>query len=115
MAWDVIEHPVFSAWFKDLDVDAKESIYAVIRVLGNEGPKLGRPFVDSVKGSSFSNMKELRIQSLGRPFRVFFAFDPRRNALLLTGGNKRGDKRFYQKMIFQADKIYSDYLKGMDQ
>lgn len=114
MAWNVIEHPKFSGWFKGLDTKAKESVFAAVRVLENEGPNLGRPFVDSVKGSSFSNMKELRVQSLGRPIRIFFAFDPKRNALLITAGDKKGDKRFYQKMVLQADKIYSDYLKGMN-
>jgi hypothetical protein len=55
-------------------------------------------------------MKELRIQSKGRPYRVFFAFDPRRRAILLTGGNKSGNRRFYKEMIPIADKIYDQYL-----
>jgi hypothetical protein len=56
-------------------------------------------------------MKELRVQSEGRPFRIFFAFDPSRNALLLIGGNKEGNKRFYKEMIPIADKLFDEYLE----
>ena len=84
-----------------------------MEVLKRTGPNLGRPYVDSVKGSRHENMKELRVQSKGRPFRIFFAFDPLRRAVLLIGGNKTGDKRFYVRMIPIADVLYDDYLQDL--
>lgn len=71
---------------------------------------LGRPYADTVKGSRHANMKELRTQSLGRPLRTFFAFDPRRAAILLIGGDKTGDKRFYDRMIPVADRLYDEHV-----
>ena len=82
-----------------------------MRVLETYGPQLGRPLVDTVKGSRHKNMKELRVQSLGRPFRIFFAFDPKRQAVLLIGGNKTGDKTFYETMIRKADKLLDSFLE----
>ena len=84
-----------------------------MEVLKRMGPNLGRPYVDSVKRSRHENMKELRVQSKGRPFRIFFAFDPLRRAVLLIGGNKTGDKRFYARMIPIADMLYDDYLQDL--
>lgn len=67
------------------------------------GPKLSRPYADTVKGSKCKNMKELRIQYMGRPIRTFYAFDPERQAIVLCAGDKSNDKRFYETMIRQAD------------
>jgi hypothetical protein len=67
--------------------------------------------VDTIENSKHKNMKELRVRNKKRLFRLFFAFDPDRNALLIIGGDKRGDKRFYQRMIPIADEIYDRYLK----
>ena len=78
------------------------------------GPKLGRPYVDSVQGSRHSNLKELRIQSKGRPIRSFFIFDKKRRAVLLVGGNKAGDRRFYDQMVPKADKIFDDFLGSQE-
>lgn len=103
----------FGDWYKTLDADAQEDIYEYLEVLKKLGPKLGRPYVDTIKGSQYPNMKELRVQSKGRPFRIIFAFDPERTAVLLTGGNKKGDKRFYKIMIPIADKLFSKYLEDM--
>jgi hypothetical protein len=94
-----------------LDDDAKEAIYKNLLILKELGPSLGRPYVDTIENSKHKNMKELRVQNKKRIFSIFFAFDPDRNALLLTGGDKRGDKRFYQRMIPIADEIYDRYLK----
>ena len=62
-----------------------------------------------------SNMKELRTQHQGRPIRTFFAFDPRRTAILLIGGDKTGDNRFYERMIPEADRLYDEYLKELQE
>ena len=78
------------------------------------GPHLSRPYADTVNGSKFTNMKELRIQSKGDPLRAFFAFDPTRTGVLLCAGNKVGDeKRFYKRMIPIADNEYETHLKNM--
>jgi len=114
--WKVLQTNQFSEWFTisdSVDEDARVSIYAVMEVLKRVGPNLGRPYVDSVKGSRHENMKELRVQSRGRPFRIFFAFDPFRQAVLLIGGNKTGDKRFYTRMISIADTLYDHYLQDL--
>lgn len=93
-----------------MDDDAKEAIFKNLLILKNIGPSLGRPYVDSVKQSKHKNMKELRVQHKKRLFRIFFAFDPSRKAILLIGGDKRGDKRFYQRLIPIADKLYEKHL-----
>jgi hypothetical protein len=74
------------------------------------GPALGRPHADTVKGSRFSNMKELRVQHSGRPIRAFYIFDYRRNAVLLCAGDKTQEKRFYETMVSIADKEFTAWL-----
>ncbi|MBM4331215.1 MAG: diaminopimelate decarboxylase [Deltaproteobacteria bacterium] len=114
--WKVLQTNQFGEWFTSsdkVDEDARVSIYAVMEVLKRTGPHLGRPYVDSVKESRHENMKGLRIQSKGRPFRIFFAFDPLRRAVLLIGGNKAGNKRFYARMIPIADMLYDNYLQDL--
>ncbi|MBW6487138.1 MAG: type II toxin-antitoxin system RelE/ParE family toxin [Syntrophobacterales bacterium] len=114
--WKILQTKQFGEWFAgsdNVDEDVRESIYALMEVLKSIGPNLGRPYVDSVKGSRHENMKELRVQSEGRPFRIFFAFDPFRQAVLLIGGNKTGDKRFYARMLPIADALYDHYLQDL--
>ena len=111
--WNIERTDEIVSWIKELDDDAKEMILKTLFVLKEIGPSLGRPHVDSVKGSKHQNMKELRVQSKQRLFRIFFVFDPIRNAILLIGGDKRGDKRFYQKMIPIADSLYDRYLEKL--
>jgi hypothetical protein len=83
-------------------------VRADIAVLERLGPSLGRLFVDSLKGSKHSNMKELRTMHARRHLRAFFAFDPRRTGILLIGGNKTGDKGFYRRMIPLADQLFDE-------
>ncbi len=110
--WAVVQTTEFGDWFSALDAAAQEDVFAAVRILSQVGPVLGRPQVDSLKGSRYSNMKELRIQSKGRPFRIAFAFDPKRQAVLLIGGNKQGQKRFYQDLIRIADELFEKYMRG---
>lgn len=110
MMWDVEYTDEFGAWWETLPADVQESIAHDVEVLRAVGPGLGRPRVDTVKGSRFTNMKELRTQHDGQPFRTFFAFDPRRCAILLIGGNKGGDDRFYERFIPRADALYAEHL-----
>jgi hypothetical protein len=87
------------------------SIATCVELLESNGPGLGRPYVDTLNGSAYPNMKELRVQHQGRPYRILFAFDPRRNAYLILGGDKTGDKDWYVDAIRRADAIYAQHLK----
>jgi hypothetical protein len=111
MIWEIIFHREFEEWFFTEDVTVQASIGMVLDILEEQGASLGRPYVDTVKGSAFTNMKELRVQHDGNPYRILFAFDPQRQAVLLIGGNKRGDKRWYEKSISVADKRFAEYLE----
>ncbi len=114
MMWTIERTDEIEKWITQLDDDAKEAIYKNLLILKNIGPSLGRPYVDSIKESKYKNMKELRVQNKKRLYRIFFAFDPDRDAILLIGGDKRGDKRFYQRLIPIADELYEKYLKGKE-
>ena len=78
------------------------------------GPHLRRPYADTLGETRLSNLKELRVQHRGEPYRILFAFDPKREALLLVGGSKAGDKRWYRKMIPVAEAIFEDHLAALD-
>lgn len=108
--WVVEYTDEFGRWWETLAEDVQASIAHDVEILRLIGPGLGRPQVDTVTGSKFSNMKELRTQHKGRPYRTFFAFDPRRCAILLIGGDKSGDSRFYERFIPLADALYEEYL-----
>ena len=79
-------------------------------MLEEYGPTLDYPYTSAINSSRHGNMRELRVQSGGRPFRVFYAFDPRRTAILLIGGDKTGDDRFYATLVNTADELYDDYI-----
>jgi hypothetical protein len=108
--WEVEFSDEFERWWQTLDDDERESLLAGVKLLQQLGPLLSRPYADTVKGSRHSNMKELRTQHRGRPLRTLFAFDPRRSAILLIGGDKTGDSRFYDRMIPLADRLYDEHL-----
>lgn len=110
MSWTVLFHPEFDKWFDAQELGLREAIASHLQVLQERGPELGRPYVDTLKEASLSNLKELRVQYRGAPWRMLFVFDPFRNALLLVGGNKQGDKRWYKKNIAEAEKRYREYL-----
>lgn len=107
MAWEVEYTNEFERWWLTLDADAQDSIDVVVRVLEERGPGLPFPLSSGVHGSRHGHMRELRIQHRGEPYRVFFAFDPRRTALLL------GDDRFYERMIPIADRLYDQHLEEL--
>jgi len=110
VAWDVEFTDQFGEWWDTLDEDAQTSINAIVLVLEQLGPALTRPYADTVKGSRHANMRELRVQHQGRPFRLLYAFDPRRTAIILVGGDKGGDDRWYDVYIPIADKLYDEHL-----
>ncbi|HEX4004824.1 MAG TPA: type II toxin-antitoxin system RelE/ParE family toxin [Acidobacteriaceae bacterium] len=110
MAWEVEVSDEFRDWYEDLGLEEQDSVIYSVEVLRQGGPDLGRPHVDAVKGSRHTNMKELRVQHHGRPFRILFAFDPRRMAYLILAGDKTGDPRWYETTVPLADAIYQRHL-----
>jgi hypothetical protein len=108
--WDVEYTEEFGAWWEDLEPDDQERLTAAVELLEKLGPSLGRPLVDTLKGSRHPNMKELRPGTV----RVLFAFDPRRTAILLLGGDKSGHwKDWYGEAIPEADRLFDDHLKSL--
>ena len=113
MAWDVELTVECKRWWDALTEAEQDSLGRGFDLLETLGPALSRPHSDTLKGSRYPNMKELRVQHEGRPYRVIYAFDPRRVALLLLGGDKTGDGRWYDKAILQAAKLYSKHLEAL--
>ncbi|PLR31470.1 diaminopimelate decarboxylase [Chimaeribacter californicus] len=114
--WIVDTTAYFDEWLEEQDTDMIEDVLAGLKVLEQFGPMLGRPEVDHIKGSTISNMKELRVQSNGRSVRAFFVFDPKRQAIVLCAGDKTGlkEKRFYADMIKTAEEEYRKHLETMN-
>lgn len=108
--WTVLFSKVFEQWLLEQEDGLQEKVLADLLNLQNYGPRLPRPYADTVKGSQYKNMKELRIQYAGRPVRAFFAFDPVRQAIVLCAGDKRNDKTFYEKLIRIADAEFTLHL-----
>ena len=110
MAWQVLFHDDFE--LEELPEKIQDELYARLKVLSEFGPQLGRPNVDTLNGSSFPNMKELRFRKDGL-WRFAFAFDPLQQAIVLIGGNKEGENqiRFYRDLIKVADARFSDHLR----
>lgn len=101
----------FGDWWETLTEIEQESVAYSVGLLEAKGMALGHPHSSKIKGSKHAHMRELRVQHQGRPYRVFYAFDPRRNSILLLGGDKTGDGRFYERMIPEADRLYDEHLK----
>ena len=115
MAFNVEFTEEFRAWYEDtLEVAEQQSVAYVVEMLEDAGPNLRFPFSSGIGGSRFRHMRELRVQHEGRPYRILYAFDPRRAALLLIGGDKTGDSRWYDKMIPRADAIYERHLNEIE-
>ncbi len=114
MAWEVEYTDEFESWWRKLDEGCQEEIAAVVGLLEKLGPTLKFPHSSGIKGSRHSHMRELRIQHKADPYRVLYAFDPRRCAVLLIGGNKRGDKRWYETFVPIADQLYDELLAELD-
>lgn len=112
MTWTVLFHDAFDAEFEALVDELQDELLAHAKLLAEFGPNLGRPTVDTLKGSRHTNMKELRFSWSGQVWRVAFAFDPQRQAILLVGGDKGGadQRRFYKRLLAVADDRYDDHL-----
>jgi hypothetical protein len=110
MAWEVEFTEEFGDWWATLNEGEQDSIDQGVHLLEKRGPTLPFPFSSEVRGSKHGHMRELRVQHAGEPYRIFYAFDPRRAAILLIGGNKAGDDLFYERMVPAADRIYDAHL-----
>ena len=117
MTWSVLFHDAFDAEFEALVEGLQDELLAHAKLLAAFGPDLGRPTVDTLKGSRHTNMKELRFSWNGQVWRVAFAFDPQRQAILLVGGDKGGadQRRFYKRLLKVADARYDDHLVTLSQ
>ncbi len=115
MVWNIAFHPDFYSEFIELATDVRLELLAKLLLLEEFGPSLKRPHVDTLKGSSHSNMKEIRFQANDGVWRVAFAFDPERSAILLVAGDKSGgsEKRFYRQLIEMADSRFKDHLTNL--
>jgi hypothetical protein len=113
--WDVILDDDFADWLKGLEAGPQDAIAACVDVLSQHGPNLARPRVDTLKGSTYRNLKELRVQYRGEPWRILFAFDPERAAILPVGGNKVGDEKvWYRENIPIAERRYARHLRELE-
>jgi len=110
---EVVVTAEFVTWWGDLSTPEQISVGAVIELLEEHGPALGYPHSSQIAGSK--KLRELRIQHRGDPYRVLYAFDPTRNAVLLLGGNKTGKDRWYKQNIPLAERIFLDYLSETGQ
>ena len=112
VTWQVSFHGDFEAEFDALDAAVQDEMLAHAKLLEQFGPHLGRPRVDTLNGSRHANMKELRFDAADSVWRVAFAFDPKRQAVLLVAGDKSGgsEKRFYRQLITKADQRFDDHL-----
>lgn len=110
MGWEIEGTDEFEEWFEGLDEAERASVVAIVDYLELKGTQLGWPHSSGIHSSRHSHMRELRIQHQGRPIRVLYAFDPRRTGILLLGGDKTGDDRWYERSVPVADRLYDTYL-----
>jgi len=116
MTWTVLLANEFEPEFMALPVPVQDELLAMTRLLQQFGPQLGRPRVDTLKDSRHANMKELRFDAADGVWRVAFAFDPKRRAILLIAGDKAGgsQKRFYRELIRRADQRFDAHLTRLN-
>jgi hypothetical protein len=108
--WEVEYTDEFGTWWQGLSEAEQVSVFASVGLLKMHGPQLGHPHSSGIASSRHSRMRELRAQHRGRPLRVLYAFDPRRTAILLIGGDKTGNDRWYEEFVPLADRLYDEHL-----
>jgi hypothetical protein len=112
--WEVEFTDEFEDWWNSLSETEQGRVDARVQLLMERGPNLPFPFSSQIKTSRFPEMRELRAQVGGDPLRILYAFDPRRTALLLLGGDKTGDERWYEVNVPIADRLFEQHLKGIE-
>ena len=114
MVWEVEGTNEFVGWYRSLVEAEVDAVNAVVEMLAEDGPNLGCPHVDTLQNSQLSNLKELRPPGAGKYLRILFVFDPRRNAILLLGGNKEGNwTNWYKTSIPEAEQLYEIHLQEL--
>ena len=113
MAWQVEYTDEFGEWWSDLSEEEQDAVVARVKLLMEHVPSLPLPYSSDIRSSRHGRMRELRAQQAGRPIRVFYAFDPRRTSILLIGGDKTGNDRFYQGYVPIADDLYDEHLEEL--
>lgn len=115
MCWDVEYTDEFGEWWDTLSEKERESLNASVGLLLKRGPLLEFPHSSRVFGSRHRQMRELRTQRGGKPLRTLYAFDPRRSIILLIGGDKTGDNRWYAVNVPMADRLFDEHLNQLEQ
>lgn len=113
MPVEVVVSSEFVAWWDELSMAEQTSVGSVVNLLELFGPTLGFPHSSAITASK--KLRELRIQHAGQPYRILYAFDPARNAVLLMGGNKVGNDRWYEQNVPRAERILAEYLRSTGQ
>lgn len=113
MTWEVEYTDEFGSWWESLSEGEQESVRVSVDLLQELGPGLRFPHSSGIRGSRYSHLRELRVQHRGRPFRVLYAFDPRRTAILLIGGDKTGDGRWYESFVPVAERLYDEHIAAL--
>jgi hypothetical protein len=106
---EVVVTDEFCDWYDALDAADQDAVRRVVNLLEHRGVALGEPYASAIVGGKHA-LRELRVQSRGRPIRIFYAFDRRRQAVLLIAGNKTGDDRFYETYVPKAERLLEEYL-----
>ncbi|MCW5893311.1 MAG: type II toxin-antitoxin system RelE/ParE family toxin [bacterium] len=109
---EVVVTREFEGWYASLDETTSDAVHRVVDLLEARGTSLGFPYSSQLKGAQYG-MRELRVQAAGRPIRIAYAFDPKRQAVVLLGADKTGDDRFYPQFIRDAERLMEEYLKTM--
>lgn len=111
MPYELVLLDDFAIWLDEQEEERRIKILGHLDLLEERGPLLGRPYVDTLKGSKIKNLKELRVQHKTEPIRILFAFDPKQQAVIILGGSKQADKRWYDTNIPIAERMFFEYLE----
>lgn len=114
VTWEVEYTDEFGEWWDSLSAGEQASVDAYVQLLERMGPTLPHPYSSGVRSSRHAHMRELRVQHGGDPYRVLYAFDPRRTAILLIGGRKAGDERWYERFVPIADRLYDEHVETLE-
>ncbi len=113
MPFEVEYTDEFEVWWDTLSEHEQDDVAATVGLLADNGPTLPFPYSSGIEKSKHDHMRELRVQHAGRPYRVLYAFDPRRTAILLIGGDKTGNDRWYREYVPIADALYDQHIEDL--
>ena len=114
MSWEVEYTDAFETWWAGLTAAEQEAVSASVELLETHGIGVSFPYSSRIRGSGYRHMRELRTQHAGRPYSVLYAFDPMRVAILLIGGDKTGQDRWYEQFVPLAERLYGEHLTELN-